>query len=65
VVYAINENGIDNLWVQPLAGSPGHSLTHFSSELITGNIMLADYGQVFAVGRPVEIDVVLLSEGKQ
>ena len=35
VVYSINENGVDNLWAQPLDGSPGRQLTHFMSELIS------------------------------
>jgi Tol biopolymer transport system component len=65
VVYVINENGVDNLWVQPLAGSPGHQLTHFSSELITDFHWSPD-GKHLAVVREQDVsDVVLLSEGKQ
>jgi Tol biopolymer transport system component len=32
--YAIRENGVDNVWVQPLDGSPGHLITDFKSEQI-------------------------------
>jgi len=65
VVYTINENGVDNLWVQPLNGSPGHPLTHFSSELITDFHWSPD-GKHLAVVREHDVaDVVLLSEGKQ
>lgn len=31
VAYSIHENGVDNLWVQPLDDSLGHQLTHFTS----------------------------------
>ncbi|MGA8439622.1 MAG: protein kinase [Candidatus Sulfotelmatobacter sp.] len=34
VVYAIHENGVENLWQQPLDGSPGKQLTSFTSERI-------------------------------
>ena len=65
VVYVINENGVDNLWVQPLGGAPGHMLTQFSSELITDFHWSPD-GQHLAVVREHDVaDVVLLSEGKQ
>lgn len=29
--YRITENGVANLWIQPLDGSPGHQVTHFTS----------------------------------
>src|SRR5262249_29397978 len=32
--YAIREDGVDNLWVQPLDGSAGHPITNFKSEQI-------------------------------
>ena len=31
VVYPIREKGVDNLWLQPLDGSPGHQITNFTS----------------------------------
>ena len=34
IIYAVRENGIDNLWLQPLDGSPGKQLTDFNSEQI-------------------------------
>jgi hypothetical protein len=30
--YPVGENGVDNLWYQPLDGSKGHQMTNFSSE---------------------------------
>jgi serine/threonine protein kinase len=34
LTYMIREKGVDNLWIQPLNGSRGHQLTHFTSEHI-------------------------------
>ena len=64
VVYPIDENGVGNLWVQPLDGSPGHLLTHSGSELITDFHWSPD-GKHLAVVREHDVaDVVLLNEGK-
>jgi len=30
----MRENGVDNVWMQPLDGSPGHPVTDFKSEQI-------------------------------
>ncbi len=63
VVYPIAENGVDNLWVQPLDGSPGHQLTHFTSEQITDYHWSPD-GKTLAVVHEHDVsDVVLLREG--
>ncbi|MDE3136527.1 MAG: PD40 domain-containing protein, partial [Acidobacteriota bacterium] len=32
--YKIREKGVDNIWIQPLDGKPGHQLTKFTSEQI-------------------------------
>ena len=34
IAYPIRENGVDNVWVQPLDGSAGHQITYFTSEQI-------------------------------
>jgi Tol biopolymer transport system component len=34
LIYAITENGVGNLWAQPIKGGLGHQITNFSSELI-------------------------------
>jgi serine/threonine protein kinase len=65
LVYNINENGADNLWVEPLDGSPGHLLTHFPSETISDFRWSPD-GKILAIIREHdEADVVLLKEGNQ
>ena len=64
LVYSINENGVDNLWLQPLDGAAGHQMTHFTSELIAGFHWSPD-GKVLAIVREHDVaDVVVLSEGK-
>jgi hypothetical protein len=34
LAYPTRENGVDNVWVQPLDGSAGHPITNFKSEQI-------------------------------
>jgi eukaryotic-like serine/threonine-protein kinase len=34
IVYPIHENGLDNLWLQPLDGSRGRQITDFKSDAI-------------------------------
>jgi len=63
--YKISENGADNIWLQPLDGSAGHQLTHFTSEKITDFHWSPD-GKTLAVVREHDVaDVVLLREGSQ
>jgi eukaryotic-like serine/threonine-protein kinase len=65
MVYVIHENGVDNLWAQPLDGSLGHQLTHFTDELITDFHWSPD-GKTLAVVREHDVaDVVLLREENQ
>lgn len=64
VVYRITEKGVDNLWQQPLDGSPGHQLTQFNSERIIDFHSSPD-GKSVAVIRGHDIsDVVLLRDEK-
>jgi Tol biopolymer transport system component len=64
VVYAMRENGVDNIWMQPLDGSAGRQMTDFKSEQIWF-VDLSPDGKNLAVlrGRYVA-DVVLLQETK-
>ncbi len=64
VSYPIFENGVNNLWLQPLDGSPGRQLTHFSSERITDYSWSPD-GKTLAITRQQDVaDVVLLKEAQ-
>jgi len=61
-VYAIRVNGVENLWFQPLDGSPGHQLTNFPAELI-GVYHWSPDGKSIGMDRfHTESDVVLLRE---
>lgn len=62
VVYTIVENGIANVWEQPLDGSPGHRLTNFTSDQIR-TFQFSPNGKSIAVARMhVVSDVVLLHD---
>jgi len=65
VVYTINENGADNLWVQPLDHSPGHQLTHFTSEQISDFHWSPDGKTLAIIHQHDTADAVLLREEKQ
>jgi serine/threonine protein kinase/Tol biopolymer transport system component len=62
LVYPITQNGVDNVWLQPLDGSSGRQLTNFKSDQIA-TIRWSPDGKTLAVlGRRIEADVVLLRE---
>jgi serine/threonine protein kinase len=62
VAYAIVENGVANVWVQPLDGSPGHRLTNFTSDRIL-SFQFSPDGKLLAVDRVhIVSDVVLLRD---
>jgi eukaryotic-like serine/threonine-protein kinase len=64
IAYAIRENGVDNVWLQPLDGSAGHAITDFKSEHIW-SFRLSPDGKSLAVLRGhFDSDVVLLQEAK-
>lgn len=63
LVYPIRDNGVDNLWVQPLDGGLSHQLTHFTS---TDPILAFEWspdGKKLAIQRSQRMaDVVLLHD---
>ena len=62
VAYNIVENGVGNVWEQPLDGSPGHRLTNFASDQIR-TFQFSPDGKMLAVTRiHVVSDVALLRE---
>ena len=62
IIYIIQENGADNLWLQPLDGAAGRLLTHFASEKIQ-NYGYSPDGKTLGVFRShLESDVVLLHD---
>jgi eukaryotic-like serine/threonine-protein kinase len=65
VVYAVRENGIDNLWQQPLDGSPGKPLTAFKSEQIKEFHWSVDGSKLALVQGHADSDVVLMRNERQ
>jgi hypothetical protein len=61
-VYVIHEKGTDNLWWQPLDGSPGRQITSFQGDTIQYFLFSPD-GKTLGVMRTHrEADVVLLHD---
>jgi hypothetical protein len=64
VACRIRENGVENIWAQPVDGSPGHQITSFASDHI-GEFHWSPDGKSLGVIRShSESDVVLLQESK-
>jgi eukaryotic-like serine/threonine-protein kinase len=62
LAYTVVENGVGNIWAQPLDGSKGHMLTNFTSDQINAFQFSPD-GKTHAVARSHVIsDVVLLHD---
>src|SRR5579872_2563605 len=62
VVYPTRENGVDNLWRQPLDGSKGKQITDFTSERIYDFHWSFDGKQLALVRGHNDSDVVLIRE---
>jgi eukaryotic-like serine/threonine-protein kinase len=60
VVYPARENGVDNLWLQPLDGSKGRAITNFKSERIYDFHWSFDGKQLALVRGHTDSDVVLM-----
>jgi eukaryotic-like serine/threonine-protein kinase len=64
VAYGIRENGVDNIWIQPISGFPGRQITKFDQEQILSFHWSPD-GQSLGILRGhTDSDVVLLQESK-
>jgi serine/threonine protein kinase/Tol biopolymer transport system component len=60
--YIVREKGVDNIWIQPLDGSPNRQLTHFTAESISSFAFSLD-GSKMAFGRGhMESDAILLRD---
>jgi Tol biopolymer transport system component len=64
VVYPVRDQDADNLWLQPLDGSPGRQLTNFKSEQITDFHWSFDGSKLALIRGHTDSDVVLLQEPK-
>jgi len=64
VVYALGDQDSENLWLQPLDGSPGRQITNFKSEQIHDFHWSFDGSKLGLVRGHTDSDVVLLQESK-
>ena len=64
IAYPIDENGVDNLWVQPLDGSAGHQITNFKSDQIGSFHWSPDGKRLLVLRVHSESNVVLIQETK-
>ncbi|HYL15233.1 MAG TPA: protein kinase [Terriglobales bacterium] len=62
VAYPIRENGVDNIWVQPLDGSAGRQITGLNSEQILTFHWSPDGKSLCLLRRHTESDVVLIRD---
>jgi hypothetical protein len=61
VVYVVKDK-VSNLWMQPLDESPGHQITNFTSDLITGFRWSPDRKTLAVLRTHNTSDVVVLRE---
>jgi serine/threonine protein kinase/Tol biopolymer transport system component len=60
LAYPIREKGVDNVWVQPLDGSPGRQITNFSDQEIVSLSWSSDGKQLAILRMDYKSDIVLL-----
>jgi Tol biopolymer transport system component len=60
LVYAITENGVGNLWVQPFSDGPGRQITNFTSEQMGYYQFSPDGKSLLLHRRHTDRDIVLL-----
>jgi Tol biopolymer transport system component len=65
VAYPIRENGVSNIWVQPLDGSPGRQITNFTSGTFVRFSWSPDGKSLAVIRDASQSDVVLLREVSQ
>ena len=62
IIYTVREKGVDNLWLQPLDGSPYRQLTHFATEQIRQFAYSPDGKQIAFERGHLEADAVLIRD---
>jgi Tol biopolymer transport system component len=60
IVFIKGENGVFNLWQQPLAGDAPQPLTNFSSGAIWNFTYSQDRKRIFLSRGPSFVDIVLI-----
>ncbi len=64
VVYLVREKGVENLWLQPLDGTPHRQLTHFKKDKTFRFAFSPDGSQIAMERGEVESDAVLLHDSR-
>ena len=64
VAYGIRQNGVDNIWIQPMDGSPRRQITNFDREQILAFHWSPDGRSLGILRGHTDSDVVLLQESK-
>jgi Tol biopolymer transport system component len=62
VVYLVREKGVDNLWLEPLDGSPRRQLSHFKKDRIFRFVFSPDGSKIAVESGATESDAVLLHD---
>jgi eukaryotic-like serine/threonine-protein kinase len=62
ITYIIHDHGADNMWLQPLDGSPGHQITNFPSDTVRFYVYSADGKNLAVMRTHTDSDVVLLHD---
>ncbi|MGC1684762.1 MAG: protein kinase [Candidatus Acidiferrales bacterium] len=62
LLYTVLQNGVDNLWLQPLDGSPGRQISNFRVGTIAAFDYSPDGKTIGVLSQKTEGDVVLLRE---
>jgi len=65
VVYPVRVRGVDNLWLQPLDGSPGRQITDFKAEHIYDFHWSFDGSKLALIRGHTDADVVLIRDAPQ
>ncbi|MGH9782115.1 MAG: hypothetical protein ACRD33_09880, partial [Candidatus Acidiferrales bacterium] len=64
--YPIVENGVSNLWIEPLDGGPGRQITNFKSGIFNVHFYWSPDGKMLGILRGnTQADIVLLRESGQ
>lgn len=65
LAYPVTSKGVDNLWAQPLDGSPGRQITNYTSGQIADFRWSPDGKTLAVVHQHTTADVVLLRQGQE
>jgi serine/threonine protein kinase len=62
LAYPVSQNGVDNVWLQPLDGSPGRQITNFKADQIWSIQWSPDGKRIGVLSGQAHADIALLHE---